>query len=39
MTLIVPAATTAIISPLIFAAVRRIESLAARRREEKPATA
>jgi rod shape-determining protein MreD len=39
MTLAIPATTTALVSPIIFMAVRRIESLATRRREERPATA
>lgn len=38
LTLVIPAVTTALVSPLVFAAVRRIESLAVRKREERPAT-
>jgi rod shape-determining protein MreD len=38
LVIVIPALTTAIISPVIFAAVRRIESVATRRREEKAAT-
>jgi rod shape-determining protein MreD len=37
VTLLGPAATTALVSPLVFASVRRVEGLVARRREERAA--
>jgi rod shape-determining protein MreD len=37
LVVVVPALTTAIVSPLVFAMVRRIESVATRRREERTA--
>ncbi len=39
MTLVLPAATTAIVAPLIFATVRRVDSLASRRHDDRTATA
>ena len=38
LSLVVPAITTALISPLVFLAVRRLESVSVRRREERAAT-
>jgi hypothetical protein len=37
LTLLIPAASTAFVAPLLFAAVRRIEGAFTRRRDEKAA--
>ncbi len=38
LTLVAPAFTTALVSPLVFLAVRKIDALVSRRREERPST-
>ena len=38
LSLVVPAVTTAVVSPLVFLAVRRVEAVSVRRREERAAT-